>query len=123
MQPPEPSAAPSPESLSAERLWDEDSINSDPTVLARLPHRLRAAERLRERLSGVPFYAKGAAAAKAAGNEMGYWLNLQGSQGAIGMPSRASSAEMLTPAVEALRQDAIKLNALAAAAFRKTPQA
>lgn len=45
-----------------------------------LQERMQAAERLRERLSGVPFYAKGAAAAKARGDEMAYWLVLQGSQ-------------------------------------------
>lgn len=42
--------------------------------------RLLAAERLREQLSGVPFYAKKAATAKASGDEMAYWLTLQGSQ-------------------------------------------
>ena len=42
--------------------------------------RLQAAEQLRERLSGVPFYAARAARARAAGDEMVYWLSLQSTQ-------------------------------------------
>ena len=45
-----------------------------------LPERLQAAELLRERLSGVPSYAKAAAKSRERGDEMGYWLVLQGSQ-------------------------------------------
>lgn len=46
-----------------------------------MSERLQAAEQLRERLSGMPFHAKKAARWKAeTGNEMDYWLLLQGSQ-------------------------------------------
>ena len=70
------------------RLWDEESINSDPEVLARLPMRLEAAKRLRAALSGVPFYARRAAQAKAEhGDEMVYWLDLQGSEATLQRPA------------------------------------
>jgi hypothetical protein len=47
---------------------------------------LQAAERLRETHSSVPFYAKKAEAARAAGDEMAYWLSLQGSIAGVLMP-------------------------------------
>lgn len=51
-----------------------------PWPIIPMEERLQAAERLRERLSGVPFYAKGAAKARERGEEHLFWLNLQGSQ-------------------------------------------
>lgn len=83
MQTPEISATARPAPSFDWTLWDEDSINSDPEVIRRLPLRLQAAERLRERLSGVLWYAKRAEAARLAGDEMAYWLSLQGSEGRI----------------------------------------
>jgi hypothetical protein len=45
---------------------------------------LQAAEHLREDLSCVPFYAKRAAEEKArSGDEMAYWLDLQGSEATL----------------------------------------
>lgn len=41
---------------------------------------LQAAQRLREGLSCVPFYAKRAEKARLEGDEMAYWLGLQASQ-------------------------------------------
>lgn len=80
-------ATPEPEILSDWRLWDEDSINSDPKVLERLPMRLQAAERLRAALCGVPFYAKRAAQTKAeTGDEMDYWLDLKSSEATLVRP-------------------------------------
>lgn len=43
----------------------------------------RAAERLREQLSCVPFYAKRAEKARQAGDEMAYWRDLQGSEATL----------------------------------------
>lgn len=51
-----------------------------PRPVVPMAERLQAAERLRERLSSVPFYAKKAALANQQGDEMAYWLSLQGSQ-------------------------------------------
>lgn len=45
-----------------------------------------AAERLRAHLSSVPFFAKKAEKARLAGNEMAYWLDLQGSQMTTRLP-------------------------------------
>ena len=42
--------------------------------------RLQAAEALRERLSSAPWYAARAAKARAAGDEMAFWLDLQSSR-------------------------------------------
>jgi len=65
---------------------------------------------LREHLSCAPFYAKRAAKAKAAGDEMAYCLDLQGSSMTMEMPDRASSTKPLTgglsqPEVRSLRQE------------------
>ena len=48
--------------------------------------RLLAARQLQERLSSAPFYAKRAAKAREAGNEMTYWLSLQSSQATAHRP-------------------------------------
>jgi hypothetical protein len=53
--------------------------------------RWRAAERLREALSCVPFYAKRAEKARLAGDEMAYWLDLQGSEATLRRKPKASS--------------------------------
>lgn len=78
-------------SQSADLLWDEESINSDPEVLALLPKQRQAAERLREALCSVPFYAKRAEQARLAGDEMAYWIDLQGSEATLVRPPKASS--------------------------------
>lgn len=54
--------------------------NRKPWPIIPMHERLQAAERLRERLGSVPFYAKKAAAAEQEGDEIAYWLSLQGSQ-------------------------------------------
>ena len=55
---------------------------------------LQRAERLREALCGVPFYAKRAEKARLAGDEMAYWLDLQGSQATlVRPPTKSSTAE------------------------------
>lgn len=53
--------------------------------------RLQAAERLREALCSVPFYAKRAERARQAGDEMAYWLGLQASEATLRRPPAASS--------------------------------
>ncbi len=56
--------------------------------------RLQRAERLREALCGVPFYAKRAEKARLAGDEMAYWLDLQGSEATlVRPPTKSSTAE------------------------------
>lgn len=52
----------------------------------------QGAQRLREELCCVPFYAKRAAAEKArSGNEMAYWRGLHGSGATAYLPPKASS--------------------------------
>ena len=51
-----------------------------PWPIIPMEERVQAAERLRERLSGVPLYAKGAAKARERGEEHLFWLNLQSSE-------------------------------------------
>lgn len=62
--------------------------------------RKQAAERLREALCSVPWYAKKAEKARLAGNEMAYWLDLQGSEMTLLRPA-CSTAETVavSPAV------------------------
>jgi hypothetical protein len=51
-----------------------------------------AAQRLREHLCCVPFYAKRAEKARLAGDEMAYWRSLQHLQLNILLPPKESSA-------------------------------
>lgn len=54
-----------------------------------MPHfqaRLLAAERLRAAWCSVPFHAKKAERARLAGDEMAYWLDLQGSEATLRRP-------------------------------------
>lgn len=53
--------------------------------------RKQASERLREALCCVPFYANRAEQARLAGDEMAYWLGLQGSEMTLYRPPKASS--------------------------------
>jgi hypothetical protein len=63
------------------KLLEDEARDAGWVDTPDLPERLGAAERLRERLSGVLFYANRAAKAQAeTGDEMSYWLSLQGSQ-------------------------------------------
>ena len=72
------------ETEAAKRFPALTSRHSRPVVTAE--ERLQAAEVLRERLSSVPFYAKGAERARQAGDEMAYWLRLQSSQATAHRP-------------------------------------
>jgi hypothetical protein len=63
-----------------------------PRPLVSVEERAQAARQLRDRLSCVPFYAKRAAAEKErSGDEMVYWLELQGSQVIAHRPFNGSS--------------------------------
>lgn len=68
-------------------LCESESERSDPRVQAAHLWARQAAERLREALCGVPFYAKRAAQTKAeTGDEMDYWLGLQSSEATLVRP-------------------------------------
>jgi len=74
-----------------EQFWDDLLSSSGPLSAAEkaspyYQERLGAAERLRAAWCSVPFHAKKAAAAKAAGDEMAYWLDLQGSEATLRRP-------------------------------------
>lgn len=63
------------------KLLDALAIKAGWVDTPLLPERMQAAERLRERLCTVPFYANRAAKVAAqTGDEMDYWLELQASQ-------------------------------------------
>ena len=72
--------------------------SDDPGWQEWLAEQMLGAERLRERLSGTPFYAKRAAQAAARGNEMDYWLDLLGSLpgSRVPIPRRESSTSETT---------------------------
>ena len=74
----EPSATQKLAAPSAWKLWDEESINEDekqPQVMALRERQKQAALRLRERLSGVPFYARAAKLwEEQTGDPMAYWM-------------------------------------------------
>jgi hypothetical protein len=77
-------ATPTPADPLDDWLCETESERCDPRVQE--AHRLarQAAERLREALCCVPFYAKGAAQAQALhGDEMVYWLDLQASEATL----------------------------------------
>lgn len=63
--------------------WDDDSELFTPEGVAMLQQHQQAALRLREALSSVPFYAKKTEKARLAGDEMAYWLDLQGSEATL----------------------------------------
>lgn len=67
-----------PEVLSRKNCF-VDSLTDQEAEQVRI-WRLEAARRLRAALSSTPFYADRAERARLAGNEMAYWLDLQGSQ-------------------------------------------
>lgn len=78
---------PSPAAMKAWIAGEARALARFPALAANLSRpvvpfeeRLQAAERLRERLGSVPFYAKRAARAAAEGDEMAYWLSLQATQ-------------------------------------------
>lgn len=63
--------------------WLDPAHLKTPEAKAHYAWRLQAARRLREALCSVPFYAKGAQDAKERGDEMAYWLSLQGSEATL----------------------------------------
>ena len=80
-----------PASPSANWLVPSESEHSDPYLAELEAWHERAAVRLKEALSSVPFYAKRAAKAAAAGDEMDYWRDLQMSEATLERPSKGSS--------------------------------
>lgn len=79
-QPPTSTAPAEPSVIPRVRPSREPTWTVTPRPRISETEALQAAERLREELSRVPFYAKKAAKAAAQGDEMAYWLALQGSQ-------------------------------------------
>jgi hypothetical protein len=74
---------------------EQGFIPLDETPEQRRERRLlqwQAAERLRESLCSVPFYAKRAEAARLKGNEMAYWIDLQGSEATLKRPASSTLA-------------------------------
>lgn len=80
------SETPTPASSLSGWLYEKESERSDPRVQEAHRWAMQAAIRLREALSGVPFYAKRAEQARLEGNEMDYWLGLQGSEATLRRP-------------------------------------
>jgi hypothetical protein len=75
----------------AEYDWLDPKHLETPESKANYARRLQAAERLRAALSSVPFYAKAAEKARLQGDEMAYWLCLQGSEATLQRPSPTAS--------------------------------
>lgn len=74
-------------------FWGQGWIDCDPEEPARHAQRLQAARRLREALCGVPFYANHAKRqVELTGDEMDYWLALQGSEPNVIRPPKVYSA-------------------------------
>ena len=75
-----------PEPSLIERLLRTSPLTPEEKATPHYQWRLQAAERLREALCSVPFYAKKAQRAKEEGDEMAYWLGLQASEATLRRP-------------------------------------